>query len=74
MIVLSALAAVALLPPPVLECPDKGMSAAHYIYIPGMIVLGLVLGFLLGTRAVRAEAAAQRRKAEAKAAKAPPAA
>jgi hypothetical protein len=53
------------------QCPDKGMSSAHFIYIPVSIVVGLVLGFLIGTRAARAEAAIERRKAEARAAKTP---
>ncbi len=50
-------------------CPDKGMSSAHFIYIPAMILVGLVLGFIVGSRAARAEAAAERKKAEARAAR-----
>jgi hypothetical protein len=48
-------------------CPDRGMSSAHFIYIPGMIVLGIVLGYLIGARAVRAELAAERKRAAARA-------
>ncbi len=29
------------------------MSAGHFIYIPMMIVLGLVVGWILGSRAAR---------------------
>lgn len=50
------------------QCPDKGMSSAHFVYIPGCIVLGLVLGWVLGARAARAEAAVLQKKAEKKAA------
>jgi hypothetical protein len=31
------------------------MTAAHVLYIPGMLLLGLVFGYTLGARAVRAE-------------------
>lgn len=30
-------------------------SAAHVLYIPGILLLGIALGFVLGTRAARAE-------------------
>ena len=30
-------------------------SIAHIIYIPGILLIGLALGFLMGARAVRAE-------------------
>lgn len=29
-------------------------SATHVLYIPGVLLIGLVVGFLLGTRAARA--------------------
>jgi uncharacterized membrane protein YbjE (DUF340 family) len=51
--------------------PDKGMSSAHFVYIPGCIILGLVLGWILGARAARAEAAVERKKAAARAARPP---
>jgi hypothetical protein len=52
------------------QCPDRGMSSAHFIYIPGLILLGIVLGYLIGARAVRAEIAVQRKRAEERAARA----
>jgi proteasome assembly chaperone (PAC2) family protein len=33
------------------------MSFAHIIYIPGSILLGMVIGYVMGTRAAMAEAA-----------------
>lgn len=30
-------------------------TVAHIIYIPGVLLVGLVLGYTLGARAVRAE-------------------
>ena len=63
---------LALLPQaPVQQCPDKGMSSAHFVYIPGCIILGIVLGWVLGARAARAEAAVARKKAAARAAPPP---
>ncbi|MFO0589580.1 MAG: hypothetical protein U0441_18725 [Polyangiaceae bacterium] len=36
--------------------PNFGeMTPQHVIYIPTMLLLGLVLGYILGARAVRAE-------------------
>ncbi len=36
--------------------PDFGqMTPQHVIYIPSVLLLGLVLGYILGARAVRAE-------------------
>lgn len=40
------------------------MTIAHVIYIPGTILLGVVLGYVLGTRAVRAEFEKQRKRAK----------
>ena len=31
------------------------MTAEHVIYIPGVLLVGLTIGYLLGARAVRAE-------------------
>ncbi|MEZ4223734.1 MAG: hypothetical protein R3B13_22490 [Polyangiaceae bacterium] len=31
------------------------MSFEHVIYIPGVILVGMVVGYLMGARAVRAE-------------------
>ena len=33
------------------------MSFAHVIYIPGSLLLGMVVGYIMGTRAAQAEAA-----------------
>jgi hypothetical protein len=40
------------------------MTFEHVIYIPGMLLLGIAIGYLLGARAVRAETARQRLKAK----------
>lgn len=34
-------------------------TAAHFIYIPGVLLLGIVIGFLLGGRAARDDEAAR---------------
>ena len=40
-------------------------TAAHFIYIPSMLLLGIVLGFILGSRAAAdAHAAAAKRRQE----------
>jgi hypothetical protein len=33
------------------------MTLEHIIYIPGVLLVGLTLGYILGSRAVRAEMA-----------------
>ena len=38
-------------------------TAAHFIYIPGMLVLGIVIGWILGSRAAADAYAAQARRA-----------
>jgi hypothetical protein len=35
----------------------------HIVYIPGMLLVGIVTGYVLGARAVRAEVAAAQKKA-----------
>lgn len=36
--------------------PDFGaMTPQHVIYIPSVAILGLIVGYILGARAVRAE-------------------
>jgi len=62
-------ALLALLQQAAAQVPDKGMSSAHFVYIPGCIIVGIVLGYVLGARAARAEAAAERKKAESRAAR-----
>jgi hypothetical protein len=38
------------------------VSAAHFIYIPGVLLLGIVFGFVLGARAARDVAEVERRR------------
>jgi len=43
--------------------PDFGqMTPQHVIYIPSVLLLGLVVGYVLGARAVRAELDKRRRR------------
>jgi hypothetical protein len=42
-------------------------SGAHFIYIPGVLLLGIVIGWILGSRAAADAYAAQMRKLEQKA-------
>jgi hypothetical protein len=37
-------------------------TAAHFIYIPGILLLGIVIGWILGSRAAADAYAAQLRK------------
>ena len=39
-------------------------NAAHFIYIPGILILGIVIGWILGSRAAADAYAAQLRKAQ----------
>ena len=43
-------------------------TAAHFIYIPSMVLLGVVLGWILGSRAAADAYASEARKNQAKAA------
>ena len=38
-------------------------TSAHFIYIPVVLILGLVIGFLMGAKATRDEIALNQRKA-----------
>lgn len=40
------------------------MTIQHLIYIPGVLLVGLTLGYLLGARAVRAEVERLRKRAK----------
>jgi len=40
------------------------MTLAHLIYIPGTILIGVVLGYVMGARAVRAEFQKQKKRAK----------
>jgi hypothetical protein len=35
----------------------------HFIFIPGVLLIGLVVGYIMGTRAARAELERRRRRA-----------
>ena len=41
-------------------------SAAHFIYIPFVLLIGIVIGFILGGRAVRDAQAEEEQKAKAR--------
>jgi hypothetical protein len=45
-------------------------SAAHFIYIPVMILVGIVIGWVLGSRAARDAYLAEMRKREQRASRA----
>jgi len=38
------------------------MTAAHFIFIPGVLLVGIALGYSLGAKAVRAELTRMRRR------------
>jgi hypothetical protein len=42
-------------------------TAAHFLYIPGVLLIGVVIGWILGSRAAADAYASQMRKQEAKA-------
>jgi len=44
-------------------------TAAHFIYIPAMLMLGIVLGYVLGSRAARDALLAEQARKEARAAR-----
>jgi proteasome assembly chaperone (PAC2) family protein len=39
------------------------MTLAHLVYIPGALLLGVTLGYILGVRAARSELARQKKRA-----------
>ena len=41
-------------------------TAAHFLYIPGVLILGVVIGWILGSRAAADAYAAQLRKTHMK--------
>lgn len=44
-------------------------TTAHFIYIPAVLILGIVIGFILGGRAARDALAAQQERDAARAAR-----
>jgi hypothetical protein len=49
-----------------------GMSAAHFIFIPAVLLVGLVIGWILGSRAARDAYAAELRRREERARRSQP--
>lgn len=45
------------------------MSAGHFIFIPAMIIIGIIIGWVLGSRAARDAYLAELRRRDEKAAK-----
>jgi hypothetical protein len=46
------------------------MTAGHFLFIPAVLLIGIVLGWILGSRAAADAYASELRKREARAAKA----
>jgi hypothetical protein len=46
-----------------------GMSSAHFIFIPVVLFVGIVIGWILGSRAAQDAMAAQQRRQERRAAR-----
>lgn len=42
------------------------MTAGHFIFIPGVLLIGIVIGWILGSRAARDAYAAELRRREAR--------
>lgn len=45
------------------------MPSSHFLFIPGVLLIGIVLGWILGSRAARDAYASELRKREAREAK-----
>jgi hypothetical protein len=45
------------------------MTSAHFIFIPGVLLVGVIIGWILGARAARDAYAAELRRREERAAK-----
>jgi hypothetical protein len=48
------------------------MTAGHFIFIPSVLLIGVIIGWLLGSRAARDAYAAELRRREQKSQKLPP--
>ena len=44
----------------------EGMGAGHFIFIPSVMLVGIVIGWILGSRAARDAFAVELKKREAK--------
>jgi hypothetical protein len=42
------------------------MTSAHFIFIPGVLLVGVIIGWILGSRAARDAYAAELRRREAR--------
>jgi len=47
----------------------EGMTSAHFIFIPTVLLIGVVIGWILGSRAARDAYAAELRRREERAAR-----
>ena len=47
----------------------EGMTASHFVFIPAVLLLGIVVGWILGSRAARDAFAAELRRREERAAR-----
>lgn len=47
----------------------EGMTSAHFIFIPSVLLLGIVIGWVLGGRAAKDAYAAELRRQEERAAR-----
>jgi hypothetical protein len=45
----------------------EGMTSAHFIFIPAVLLVGIVIGWILGSRAARDSYASERRRREERA-------
>ena len=45
----------------------EGMTSAHFIFIPAVLLVGIVIGWILGSRAARDAYAAELRRREERA-------
>lgn len=48
------------------------MPASHFIFIPAVLLVGIYIGYVLGSRSARDEYAAELRRREARAAREKP--
>jgi ABC-type dipeptide/oligopeptide/nickel transport system permease subunit len=46
-----------------------GMTSSHFIFIPGVLIVGVVIGWILGSRAAQDAMASEMRKREERAKK-----
>jgi hypothetical protein len=49
----------------------EGMTSAHFVFIPAVLLLGIVIGWILGSRAARDAYASELRRREERAARKP---